>query len=208
MLVIGLTGGVATGKSMVAGRLEALGAPIIDADQIAREVVRPGEPALEEIAKVFGGDVIRGDGSLDRARLGAIVFGDAQKRRRLEAIVHPPIRRRMEERLRALRDAGTASVVVCEIPLLYESKESMRFVDKVVVVYTTEEQQLARLMSRNGLTSEEASARIAAQIPTKQKAEWADYVIDNRGAPQDTLIQVDRLWEEWLRLADRTDCSR
>ena len=208
LLVIGLTGGIATGKSTVAGRLKELGAPVIDADRLAREVVEPGQPALAEIAKAFGNEVLQPDGSLDRARLGAIIFSDAAKRRRLEEIVHPPIRQRMEACIDALRKEGASPVVICDIPLLFESKESMRFVDKVAVVYATKEQQLARLMQRNGLSLEEAKARIEAQIPIEQKVERADYVIDNSKEHEETIAQVDRLWEEWLLVANRFDCTR
>jgi len=208
VLVIGLTGGVATGKSTVVERLKALGAKVIDADRLAREVVEPGEPALDEIARTFGPGVIKADGTLDRARLGAIVFSDAAARKKLEAIVHPPIRRLMKERLDELRKDGAVRVVVCDIPLLFESKGSLELVDKVAVVYATPEQQIARLMARNGFTREEAARRVAAQIPTEKKLGWADYVIDNTGAPEATAAQVDRLWEEWLAVADRFDRTR
>lgn len=205
MLVIGLTGGVATGKSMVSERLRKLGAEIVDADQLAREVVEPGEPALLEIARRFGEGVLTQDGRLDRARLAAIIFHDEVSRRALEGIVHPPIRRRMRERLDALRADGKTCIAVADIPLLYESKGSLDFVDKVVVVYATVPQQVARLMERNGLSESEAMARVRAQIPTEQKVKWADYVIDNSGATEATLKQIDELWEEWRTDAGCTD---
>ena len=199
MLVIGLTGGIATGKSTVAERLKELGALVIDADRIAREVVEPGEPALAEIARVFGREVIKEDGSLDRGRLGRIVFQDAGKRKLLESILHPVIRERMEERLEAARREGKVKIAVCDIPLLYESQESMRLVDRVAVVYATREQQLERLVRQRHLSPEEAEARIGAQIPIDEKVKRADYVIDNTGTRAETIAQVDRLWEEWLR---------
>src|SRR5690554_3979095 len=118
---------------MVAARLKALGAEIVDADQLARQVVEPGEPALAEIAKRFGHHVLTADGRLDRARLGAIVFHDEASRRDLESIVHPPIRRLMKERLQALRSEGKTCIAIADIPLLYESKGSLELVDKVVV---------------------------------------------------------------------------
>jgi len=207
MLVIGLTGGVATGKSTVARYLRELGVPVIDADQLAREVVEPGEPALEEIRQRFGLGVIDAGGRLDRAALGAIVFRDEQARKDLEAIVHPRIRSRMRAMIEEYRRRGEP-VVVCDIPLLFETGVGLDWVDRTVVVYVPREVQKARLMARNGYTAEEAERRIAAQLPTEEKARRADAVIDNSGDLDQTYRQVHRLWKEWMRDAPRADRPR
>lgn len=207
MLVIGLTGGIATGKSTVARRLGELGVPVIDADQLAREVVEPGEPALDEIRERFGPGVIDEHGRLDRAALGSIVFADEGARKALEAIVHPRIRRRMREIVNQLKQDG-APLVVCDIPLLFETGVGLDWVDRTVVVYAPRHVQRERLMARNGLTPEEAERRIASQLPIEEKARRADVVIDNTGALDQTLRQVDRLWKEWMRDARRTDRPR
>lgn len=207
MLLIGLTGGVATGKSTVVRRLKELGAAVIDADQLAREVVEPGEPALEEIRQRFGPEVIGEDGQLDRARLARIVFEDEEARKALEAIVHPRIRSRMRAKIEEFKAQGEP-VVVCDIPLLFETGVALDWVDRTVVVYAPKEVQLQRLMARNGLTLEEAERRIAAQMPTEEKARRADAVIDNSRGLEETFRQVDALWKEWMRDAAGTHRSR
>lgn len=146
-LAAGLTGGIATGKSTVAAMFEALGATVVSADEIAREVVEPGQAAAREVRDAFGHDVFLPDGTLDRRALGAIVFGDKSARRRLEAITHPHIRRVMRERIEAAVNAGR--VVVAEIPLLFESEPAQALVDVTVVVYVAENVQLERLMQRD-----------------------------------------------------------
>lgn len=207
MLIIGLTGGVATGKSTVARRLRELGVPVIDADQLAREVVEPGEPALEEIRERFGPEVFDGTGRLDRARLAAIVFRDEKARKDLEAIVHPRVRSRMRAMIEELKQKGEP-VVVCDIPLLFETGVGLDWVDQTVVVYAPREVQKGRLIARNGITPEEAERRIAAQLPICEKARRADVVIDNSGSLEETFRQVDRLWKEWVRDASRADRPR
>lgn len=207
MLLIGLTGGVATGKSTVVRRLKELGAAVIDADQLAREVVEPGEPALEEIRQRFGPEVIGEDGQLDRARLARIVFEDEEARKALEAIVHPRIRSRMRAKIEEFKAQGEP-VVVCDIPLLFETGVALDWVDRTVVVYAPKEVQLQRLMARNGLTLEEAERRIAAQMPTEEKARRADAVIDNSRGLEETFRQVDALWKEWMQDAAGTHRPR
>jgi len=207
VLLIGLTGGVATGKSTVVRRLKELGAAVIDADQLAREVVEPGEPALEEIRQRFGPEVIGEDGQLDRARLARIVFEDEEARKALEAIVHPRIRSRMRAKIEEFKAQGEP-VVVCDIPLLFETGVALDWVDRTVVVYAPKEVQLQRLMARNGLTLEEAERRIAAQMPTEEKARRADAVIDNSRGLDETFRQVDALWKEWMRDAAGTHRPR
>ncbi|KIL41688.1 dephospho-CoA kinase [Gordoniibacillus kamchatkensis] len=190
---IGLTGGIACGKSTVATMLEQRGAIVIDADQIAREVVLPGMPALGRIAERFGPAVLAPDGTLDRKRLGAIVFSDEAARRDLEAILHPPIRALMRERKEHFELASPDKLVVLDIPLLYESKlEPM--VSRVMVVYCPRKVQLERLVQRDKLTAEQAEARLAAQLPIEDKRRMADIVIDNSGTLEHTQRQVDTFW--------------
>lgn len=182
MLRIGLTGGIASGKSTVADLLAECGAVIIDSDQLAREVVEPGTEALARIVQRFGDQVIA-DGRLDRAVLGRIVFADPDARRDLEAIIHPEVRRRAAELETA---AGPDAVVVQMIPLLVETGQQDQF-DAVIVVDVPESIQRDRLMSRNGLSAEEADARIAAQATREQRAAAATVVIDNSSTDRDDL---------------------
>jgi|CZCB01.1.fsa_nt_gi dephospho-CoA kinase len=198
MLIVGLTGGIATGKSTVAAMFEKMGIRRIDADSLAREAVESGTAALQEIARTFGSAVIDDQGRLDRKKMAEIVFNDAGKRKQLEGIIHPRVRLLLEERLAAARRAGDCLVLV-EVPLLYETN-FQRFVDKVIVVRVSEQQQLMRLRQRDGLSLAEAKRRIAAQMPLEEKAALADYVIDNDGTLAETEKQarqiLGRLLEE------------
>lgn len=190
---IGLTGGIASGKSTVAELLARRGAIVIDADLLAREVVEPGAPALAEVARVFGASVLSEDGSLNRKQLGQLVFSDAGKRKILEDILHPPIRKLMRERMEEGRRLFPDKLVVVDVPLLYESHLEEEF-EEVLVVYVDPAVQIERLMTRNGLTRQEAQLRLDAQIPIQWKREWADYVIDNGGQPEETVAQVELFW--------------
>ncbi|WP_286885019.1 dephospho-CoA kinase [Aneurinibacillus sp. UBA3580] len=190
-MVIGLTGGIACGKSTVSRMLAERGARIIDADIIAREVVRPGEEAWSLIVERFGRDILLANEELDRVKLGAIVFADEQARLDLNAIVHPAVRARMRQLMKEAQEESIA-LIVMDIPLLYESKLEY-MVEKVVVVYCTAEQQLKRLMERNGYDEEEAMRRIASQMSIEEKKSRADYVIDNSGTFTETEEQVDEL---------------
>lgn len=194
MRIIGLTGGIASGKSSVAALLERLGAAVIDADNLAREVVEPGEEALARIVETFGERVLNGDGTLNRAALGAIVFADAGARKTLEGITHPAIRKRAEEKLARLKEAGTKTAFYVA-PLLFEAGITSR-VHEVWVVYLDRETQLARLMARDGLDRDGALARIAAQMPMEEKRALGKVVIDNRGGRQELEAEVRRLWKE------------
>lgn len=191
---IGLTGGIACGKSTVSAMLVRRGAILIDADRLAREVVEPGTPALAEVVRVFGQAVLRGDGTLDRQELGRLVFGSEEKRRTLEDILHPPIRKLMLERMAEAEKQAPDKLVVVDVPLLYES-ELEDYYQEVMVVYAPEEVQLARLMERNGLSEEEARKRLKAQMPIEWKKEWADHVVDNSGELSATEEQVERFWK-------------
>lgn len=198
VLIVGLTGGIASGKSAVAERLAELGAVIVDADVLAREVVAPGTPGLAAVLERFGSGVLGPDGALDRAALGAIVFADPQARRELEAIVHPAVRARAAE-LTAAAPAG--AIVVQVIPLLVETGQQRAF-DRVVVVDIDPELQVERLVRRNGLTRAEGLARIAAQATREQRLAAADEVVDNNGTPEQLTAAVDALWAR-LREAHR-----
>lgn len=192
MRIIGLTGGIASGKSSVADMLKRLGAVVVDADRLAREVVQPGEPALKEIVEAFGKDVVNPDGTLKRAALGAIVFSDPAARRTLEAITHPAIRALGDRKLAAYREAGVQTVFYVA-PLLIEVGGAAR-VDEIWVVYLDRETQLARLMARDSLGRAEAQQRIDAQMPMEEKKLHGKVVIDNCGSREDLETQVERLW--------------
>jgi dephospho-CoA kinase len=178
-LLVGLTGGIATGKSTVAETLRRLGAEVIDADQLARDVVAPGEPALAEIVREFG-DVLQPEGTLDRKKLGAIVFADTMRRKRLESITHPAIRARFAARVQELEDRGFEGLVFFDAPVMIESG-NYRNMDRLVVVFTDEPTQRGRLMTRDAMTESEARKRVAMQMPVADKAALAHYVIDNTG---------------------------
>ena len=178
-LLVGLTGGLATGKSTVSAILRSLGCVVLDADQLARDVVAPGEPALAAIVEAFGPDVLGPDGALDRKRLGALVFTDADRRRRLEAITHPAIRDRFLARLAELEAQGFEGIVVWDAPVMIETG-GHRAMEKLVVVVADAATQRARALARDGDPAD-AERKIANQMPLADKAKLADYVIDNSG---------------------------
>ena len=188
-LLAGLTGSIATGKSTVAAMFRDLGCVIIDADLLAREVVEPGEPALREIVAEFGPGVLRPDGTLDRPALGAIIFADPARRRRLEEITHPAIRERFARRLAELTDAGFTGVVMFDAAVIVESG-GYKMLEALVVVVTDEDTELARLMARDGVDRETALRKIRSQMPIAEKARLADHVIDNNGDRNATLAEV------------------
>jgi dephospho-CoA kinase len=189
---VGLTGGVASGKSTVSAILRDLGAVVVDADLLAREVVAPGTEGLAEIVAAFGPGVLTPDGALDRPAMGARVFAADDARRRLEAIIHPRVRRRGAELEAA---AGPDAVVVHDIPLLAETGQGAAF-DAVVVVDVPVETQVERMMSTRGLTRAEAEARVAAQASREQRRAVATYVIDNTGTLEDLRERVTEVFEE------------
>ncbi len=177
-LLVGLTGGIGTGKSTVSEILARLGAVLVDADQLAREVVAPGEPALAEVVREFG-EVLQPDGALDRKKLAAIVFADPSRRKRLEAILHPAIRARLDARLDALTREGFEGIVVFDAPVMIESG-GYKTVDRLIVVVTDDATQRARLVARDA-DAADGERRIASQMRLAEKAKLADYVIDNTG---------------------------
>lgn len=192
--IIGLTGGIASGKSSVAGIFEELGVPVIDADQLAREAVLPGSRSLVRIAEIFGDDVIAADGMLDRKHLGSLVFADSEKRRLLEGVLHPEIRRLGEERI-AREIAAGHHLLVYMAPLLIEAGAVDR-VDEIWVVTVRPEIQLARLMARDGISSEDAQRIIDSQMPLSEKASYGRVLIDNSGTPEETRRLVTEIWKK------------
>jgi dephospho-CoA kinase len=202
--LIGLTGGIASGKSVVSERLAERGAVVIDADVLAREVVDPGTAGLAEIVSEFGTGVLREDGSLDRAALGALIFSDAQKRERLNAITHPKIWRRTRELIAAAEARNPEAVVVYDVPLLAESagKRDLEF-DLVVVVHADTGTRIQRMVELRGMRRDEALHRLNSQASDTERLAIADVVIDNNGELADTLAQVDRLWERVAGEAQR-----
>lgn len=197
MIMLGLTGGIASGKSTVAKMLARRGAYIIDADRIARQVVEPGEKAWKQIATYFGNDFLLPGGAIARGKLAACVFADKEKRKKLEEITHPEILARVRENLEAARAAG-CRVAVLDVPLMIETGWT-NMVDRLWLVYVDREVQKARLMSRDNLTAEEAELRLAAQMPLAAKRKYADVIIDNSGPLALTEIQVAEAWEDLLR---------
>lgn len=192
LLRVGLTGGIATGKSFCLRRFADLGAPTLDADIVARAVVAPGTPGFAAVVSRFGADVVTADGSLDRPALARIVFADTAARHDLEAIVHPAVYAETVHWFASERDRG-ATIAIADIPLLYETGRVDR-VDRIVVAYCPPEVQKQRLIARSGLLPDDAQRRIDAQLPIDEKRQRADFVIDTSGAFADTLREVDRVW--------------
>ena len=194
MKVIGITGNIASGKSTVARMFEALGARIIDADEIARIVVEPGEPAWKEIVGEFGKDILEPGGAIDRKRLGGIVFGDEARRKRLNEITHP----RIMERIRGLvreYEKEKAPVVMIEAALIVEKGGLKDLIDALIVVTADEETQIRRLMEGKGYSREEAVSRLRAQMPAREKMIHGDYIIDNSGSLEDTRARAKAVSE-------------
>lgn len=189
MHLFGLTGGIASGKSVVAARLRARGVPVIDADKLAREAVLPGTEALNRIVKTFGEDILLGDGSLDRKKLGQIVFADEEKRKALNAIVHPAVSMLTFTRSKELRDEGEA-LVAYEAALIVENGLADAF-RPLLVVAAPDDVQIARMIRRDGITEDEAKARLRAQMPLAEKIAKADYVIENTGSIADVERRTD-----------------
>lgn len=197
--LLGLTGGIASGKSTVSRVFKAAGFPVVDADVIARRIVEPGRPALARIVQAFGPQVLREDGKLNRAKLGEIVFSQPRRLEALDQINRPYLRAAINQAL-AQAKAGGAAIVIGDIPLLYEADYVDAF-DGVAVVTVDPKVQLDRLMARDGLTEAEAKERIASQIPLAKKAAMADFVIDNNGRPEATIAQAKALIRQLQHLS-------
>jgi len=193
MQLIGLTGGIASGKSLVSARLAELGAVVIDADLLAREVVEPGTPELDAIAAEFGAAVLDGSGRLDRAALGAIVFADPRRLATLNSITHPAVKTLTRQRIADAAAADPGAVVVYDVPLLIEASVAHDF-DLVAVVEAGESERLRRMVEDRGMARSEAERRLRSQAGDAERRAVADVVIDNSGSVKDTLEQVDDLW--------------
>ncbi len=195
MKIVGLTGGIASGKSLVVGIFRELGARVIDADHVARAIVEPGRPAYDEVLEAFGPTMLLPDGALDRKRLGDLIFRDPEARAKLNAITHKHIRTEIQAEIARLRAAGGAGVAVVDVPLLLDQAPKSAYAfDAVIVVFVDPETQLSRLMARDHLPREQAIARIMAQRPLGEKLSEADWVVDNTGEPAETRRQVEALW--------------
>ncbi|TDL34342.1 dephospho-CoA kinase [Jeotgalibacillus sp. S-D1] len=194
-MIIGLTGGIASGKSTIAKWLLENGYTVIDADISARKVVEPKQEAYRKIIEQFGQQIVAENGIIDRAQLGAIVFGNEAEREKLNRIVHPAVRKDMlDQQEKAVKNG--AKTVILDIPLLFESQLQW-MVEKIIVVYIAQEEQLKRLMLRNDYTEAEALARISSQLPLEEKRKQADAVIDNTGSIEQSVQQMKALLKEW-----------
>jgi dephospho-CoA kinase len=203
VLTVGLTGGIGSGKSEVSRRLRGLGAVVIDADAVAREVVEPGTPGLAAVVEEFGDGVLRADGTLDREGLGRIVFGEPAKLAALNAIVHPLVGERIAQMMTDVERGSPDAVVVYDVPLLVENNLQGGY-DVVLVVAATPETQLRRLVEQRGMSREDAQARIAAQAPLSAKLAVADIVIDNDGELAALDARVRQVWTDLHARAGRT----
>ncbi|XP_053205086.1 dephospho-CoA kinase-like [Panonychus citri] len=195
MLLLGLTGGIASGKSTVSRYLVEKGITVIDADRIAVEIVEPGKPAWKKIKKAFGSSIIKPDETINREKLGDIIFNDPEKRKLLNSITHPYIQREMAKQV-VLAFFKFKRYVILDLPLLFEVGQFTKYFYKIIVVNISEETQLTRLLKRDKLEKAQAQARISAQMPLKTKCEKADYVIDNEGSVKSTMKQVDSILTE------------
>ncbi|MCD6187166.1 MAG: dephospho-CoA kinase [Desulfuromusa sp.] len=195
VLVLGITGNIASGKSTVSKELARRGAVVLDADQLAREVVASGSSALKKVVKLFGTEILQKDGDLDRDRLGQMVFADVKVRAMLNGIIHPEIAKKSIKQLQQLRETTAAPLIIYEAPLLFEVGAENR-VDKVLVVKIDPEEQIRRLMARDRLSEADAQQRMNSQMQQEKKIIRADFVIDNSGTLVETQKQVDALWGE------------
>lgn len=202
MLRVGLTGSIATGKSLVSRYLQELGAHNIDYDQLSRAVVEPDLPAWQDIVGYFGEGILQPDRKLDRTKLGKIVFSDEAKRKKLESFIHPRVYAEANQQEKAFVESDPHAMVVHEVPLLFEVGRD-RVMDKTVVVYASEDNQLKRLMARDGMSEEDARSRIKSQMSVEDKRRRADYVIDNNGTMEETKRQVQDLYRKLIALAEK-----
>jgi dephospho-CoA kinase len=200
MLIVGLTGGVASGKTTVSQILREEGAYLIDADRIARELVRPHTPAWNELTKVFGKEILQEDGSIHRKRLAAKVFSNPEQRNFLNQILHPRIKAEMNKRVQEIGEKDPNAIIVIDAALLIELGDH-REMDKVIVVSSTEKQQIERLKKRDGVDQEEAQKVLLSQMPLDQKVKVADFVICNKGSFEETKRRVKEVFQELKRIA-------
>jgi len=198
-LIVGLTGGIVGGKSTVASMFRDLGAKIIDADILGHSVILPYKPAWKKIVKLFGEDILRKDLTIDREKLGKIVFADQALLKKLNEITHPEIIKLIKKEINLARDKthNQEKILIIDAALIYEAKID-RLMDKIIVVYIDEDEQVKRLIKRNNLSKDEASQRVKSQIPMKEKIKMADYVIDNNDTLDKTKKQVETIWQSLL----------
>jgi len=206
MLRVGLTGGIATGKSYVGKVLQELGCELIDADRVAHAVIEPGQPAYDELIVEFGPTILDAEGRIDRARLGAIVFADAARRARLNAIVHPRVYETQAAWLSEVAARDPRAIAVIDAALMIETGSYRRF-DQLIVVHCRPELQLARLQERNGLTLEAAQLRIDAQMPNHEKLAYANFVIDTSTSFEETRRQTEAVFHSLCQVRDRAELS-
>ena len=203
MLIVGLTGGVASGKTVVSQVLREEGAYIIDADQIARELVQPHQPAWNELVKVFGEEILQEDGTIHRKKLADKVFADLKQRELLNQILHPRIREEMDRRTKEIGQKDPEAIVVIDAPLLVERGEHHEM-DKLIVVTSTQTQQIKRLKDRDGISPEEALRMLSSQMPLEKKIELADFVIQNEGSLEETKKKAKEIFRELKEIALQT----
>jgi len=211
MLTVGLTGGVASGKTAVSQILKEEGAYVIDADQVSRELVQPHTSTWNELIRVFGEDIVQKGGSIDRKKLAARVFSDTQQRKLLNQILHPRIREEMERRTREIGQKDPEAIVVIDAALLVELGDH-REMDKVIVVTSTEKQQIERLKDRDGVDQEDARKILSSQMPSEEKLKVADFVIRNEGSLEEMRRRAKEIFQELKRIAvqkkDRAESQR
>jgi dephospho-CoA kinase len=200
MLTIGLTGGIASGKSIVARMLQEKGCHVIEADLVAHEFLKPSNPVAQKIVAEFGPEILGADGAIDRAKLGEMVFGDPQKLKRLNAMTHPPVLAEIARQLAEISRKGHSAIAVVVAALHVETGYYKAF-DRLAVAWCTPEQQLARLMNR-GMAREQAERRIASQLPLDEKRKLANDVIDCSGTIADTQRQTDEIFERWKEIQE------
>ena len=200
MLKVGLTGGIASGKSTVSKIFASFGAQVLDADEVARELLLPGQPAWKRLRQAFGEEFFHPDGTVKRKQLRKLVFANSEKRGQLNAILHPEVMKEINRRSEILSSSLQPTVLVVDVPLLLEVRVAHRF-DKIVVVDARQSVQVKRLMQRDGISEDEAKQALKVQMPLSEKVELADYVIDNNFTLADTEIQVRKVWEELFELA-------
>jgi len=203
MLIVGLTGGVASGKTAVSHFLKEEGAYIIDADQIARELVQPHQPAWGELIKAFGKEILQEDGYIHRKKLADKVFADPKQRKLLNQILHPRIKEEMDRRIREVRRKDPEAIVVIDAPLLVERGEHHEM-DKLIVVTSTQTQQIKRLKDRDGTIPEEALRMLSSQTPLKEKVELADFVVQNEGSLEETKKRAKEIFKELKKIGLQT----
>ena len=195
MLIVGLTGGIASGKSTIADMFKGEGAYIIDIDMISRDVVKPGKPAWQDVVHIFGKEVLNEDQTLNRKKVGDIVFSDAEKRKKLEEIIHPKITAENLMKVNEIAKKDKQAIVIIDIPLLIET-DKQDAVDKVVLVYTSPQGQIERLVKRDGLTLEDAHKRLTSQMSIENKKKYAHYIINNEGPLEEIQKKVKEIFRE------------